>query len=265
MSGTTSKGIQYPTNTDNKDFAADMQTLAQTVNDNFLRLTGDTFTGPVTANEGLSKGYRLYNTGGSADARGWSIYLSGSELRIGKANDAYSASTDALKIDRTTSRATFDGPVGSSNYAFRMSRVNASSYTHTLAANTWGDITGYTLEYGDAGQANAAAGTFTIPATGMWIFNVQSTAGPTTGSAANNTDSIKLGLDVNGSSVADVIQMYQNFGARKIMKINGAIVPCAQGDVVNPRHLSLVANQLWSTEWNSTGEIFEGMMINGTA
>jgi hypothetical protein len=227
MSGTTAKGIVYPTNTDNIDFAADMQALAESVNNNFLALSGGTLTGAITANSGMSKGYRLNNEGGSANSRLWSNYVSGSTWRVAAVDDAAGAGTDFLTLDRVGSLITLSQPVKLTNYAFR-----AEATTGNIAASAgWTDFTMFNSKvYDPANAFNTTTGVFTVPVAGLWQF----THFHSHNASAQMTYSMKSNLMINSVSKFEIIS-YSNDSASALARKSTELTwtgLCSAGDPV---------------------------------
>jgi hypothetical protein len=250
-----------------------MQALAESVNNNFLRLTGDTFTGPVTANEGLSKGYRLYNTAGSANARGWSMYLSGSEFRIGKTDDAYGTSTDALRIDRTTTKATFDGPVQYRNYAFRLYRTGEGGTINAHNSNTagtWNNVAWAAKpmlkEYGEDSTLNLTNCEFTAPVTGYYSFFARACQYGTVATSTydkNTTHGTKFAITVNGGGGQEMQVFERNFNDRRRCDVTAPAMYIVAGEVVKPSIYHSIANQPLSFEYETaTCPEFRGVLIS---
>lgn len=196
MSGTTSKGIPYPTNTDNIDFAADMQALAEGVDNNFLALAGGTLTGAITANSGIGKGYRLNNEAGSANARLWSNYVTGSTWRVGAVNDAASTSTDYLIIDRTTATISLEKPAKLKTFAFQMTGSGTlAASSPWVKANIWDNVT---YDYGSG--CDLTNDQYVVPTSGLWWLR----------SYMSINDSTKLGVAFKSSMYVNGVGINEN-------------------------------------------------------
>lgn len=228
MSGATSKGIVYPTNTDNIDFTADMQALAESVNDNFLRLSGEALTGAITANSGINKGYRLNNEGGFANARLWSNYVSGNTWRVAAVNDAASVGTDFLTLDRVASKITLEKPAKMVTNYFR------AIASGSLAANqsAWAAFNFFTtLEADEGGGFSLANDQYVVPTSGLWYFQTWVSFSD----SAKLSVALKTALYVNGSPVYEDISPgntdASTAASRKSSEIR-QIVQLDAGDVV---------------------------------